>query len=138
MEIEPLSDFYNASGDALDWTYKLDNSKEIKVTPTINMSAKNYVFKFADDKDYFNVRYFEDIEKQYGAFNVDSQNQYAIKDNVMKLPFAQKLLIKIPLTATTFTDLIVPRQFQIKFKEDGSSEVVKQKGKPFIVQLGKS
>ena len=137
MEIEPLSDFYNASGDALDWTYKLDNSKEIKVTPTINMSAKNYVFKFADDKDYFNVRYTEDIEKQYGAFNVDSQNQYAIKDNVMKLPFAQKLLIKIPLTATTFTDLIVPRQFQIKFKEDGSSEVVKQKGKPFIVQLGK-
>ena len=137
MEIEPLSDFYNASGDALDWTYKLDNSKEIKVTPTINMSAKNYVFKFADDKDYFNVRYFEDIEKQYGAFNVDSQNQYAIKDNVMKLPFSQKLLIKIPLTATTFTDLIVPRQFQIKFKEDGSSEVVKQKGKPFIVQLGK-
>ena len=41
LEIEPLSDFYNASGDAIDWTYKLDKLKEIKVTPTINMSAKN-------------------------------------------------------------------------------------------------
>jgi hypothetical protein len=137
MEIEPLSDFYNASGDAIDWTYKLDKSKEIKVTPTINMSAKNYVFKFTDDKDYWNERYTEDIDKQYGEFIVDSQNQYAVKDNVMKLPFSQKILVRIPLNSTTYTDLIVPRNFQIKFKEDGNSEIVKKKGKPFLVQLGK-
>jgi hypothetical protein len=44
--------------------------------------------------------------------------------------------VNIPFDETTFTDLIMPRSFQVKFNEDGSSEVVFKKGKPFLVQLG--
>jgi hypothetical protein len=46
-------------------------------------------------------------------------------------------LVRIPIDDTTFTDLIVPRSFQVKFNEDGTSLIEKKKGKPFIVQLGK-
>ncbi len=136
LEIEPLSDFYNASGDAIDWTYKLDRSKEIKVEPTINFSAKNYNFNFEQDDDYWNTRYLDDVQEQYGSFLVQSQSQFATNDTDFKLPFSQKLLVRIPIDDTTFTDLIVPRSFQVKFNEDGSSVVEKKKGKPFIVQLG--
>jgi hypothetical protein len=136
LEIEPLNDFYNDSSDALIWTDIVDTSKPIKVVPTVNFSSKNYIFEFSNDDDYFNTRYFEDVQKQYGSFLVQSQNQFASDDTDLKLPFSQKLLVKIPLNETTYTDLIVPRAFQMKINEDGTTEMVTKKGKPFIVQLG--
>ena len=137
LEIEPLSDFYNASGDAIDWTYKLDRSKDIKIEPTINFSAKNYKFNFEQDDDYWNTRYLDDVQEQYGSFLIQSQSQFATSDTEFKLPFSQKLLVRIPEDSpSSFTDLIVPRSFQVKINEDGTSLVEKKKGKPFIVQLG--
>lgn len=137
LEIEPLSDFYNASGDAIDWSEKLDRSKEITIEPTINFSSKNYKFNFEQEDDYWNQRYFEDIERQYGSFEIQSQSQFATNDTQFKLPFSQKLLCRIPLdNAGNFTDLIVPRSFQVKFDESGNGTVEKKKGKPFLVQLG--
>jgi hypothetical protein len=137
LEIEPLSDFYNASGDAIDWTYKLDRSKDITIEPTINFSSKNYKFNFEQDDDYWNTRYLDDVQEQYGSFLIESQSQFATSDTQFKLPFSQKLLVRIPEDSpSSFTDLIVPRSFQVKFNEDGTSLIEKKKGKPFIVQLG--
>jgi hypothetical protein len=137
VEIEPLNDFYNAAGDAIDWTYKIDKSKDLTVTPTINFAAKNYKFNFEQDDDYFNTKYVEDVQKQYGQFLIESQSQFATNDASFKLPFSQKLLARIPEDSpSSFTDLIVPRSFQIKTNEDGTSTMEKKKGKPFIVQLG--
>lgn len=137
LEIEPLNDFYNSSGDAIDWSEKLDRSKEITIEPTINFSSKNYKFNFEQEDDYWNQRYFEDIKKQYGSFVVQSQSQFAVSDTDFKLPFSQKLLARIPEDSpSSFTDLIVPRSFQVKINEDGSTLIEKKKGKPFIVQLG--
>ena len=137
LEIEPLSDFYNASGDALDWSYLIDRSQEISVIPTINFSSKNYKFLFENDDDYWNTRYTDDVQKQYGQFIIESQSQFAVDDTEFKLPFSQKLLARIPEDSpSSFTDLIVPRNFQVKFNEDGTSAVEKKQGKPFIVQLG--
>jgi hypothetical protein len=137
VEIEPLNDFYNAAGDAIDWTYLIDKSKDITVTPTINFAAKNYKFNFEQDDDYFNTKYTDDIQKQYGQFLIESQSQFATNDASFKLPFSQKLLARIPEDSpSSFTDLIVPRSFQIKTNEDGTSTMEKKKGKPFIVQLG--
>jgi hypothetical protein len=139
VEIEPLNDFYNAAGDAIDWTYLIDKSKDITVTPTINFAAKNYKFNFEQDDDYFNTTYTDDVQKQYGQFLIESQSQFATNDASFKLPFSQKLLARIPEDSpSSFTDLIVPRSFQIKTNEDGTSTMEKKKGKPFIVQLGES
>jgi hypothetical protein len=137
LEIEPLADFYNASGDAIDWTYKLDRSKDLKIEPTINFSAKNYKFNFQQDDDYWNTRYLDDVQEQYGSFLIQSQSQFATSDTEFNLPFSQKLLVRIPEDSpSSFTDLIVPRSFQVKTSEDGTSTIEKKKGKPFIVQLG--
>jgi hypothetical protein len=131
IEIEPLNDFYNGSNAALDWTYLLDRSKEIKVTPTTNLAAKNYNFQFESDNDYWNSKYLNEYAEQYGSFLFDTQNQYATNNTDLKLPFSQKPLVVIPTT-----DLIIPRAYQVNFDESATGQVVPMKGKPFIVQLG--
>jgi hypothetical protein len=137
LEIEPLSEFYNPSGDAIDWSSKIDRSKEIMVEPTINFASKNYKFNFTQDTDYWNKRYQNDVNKQYGSFFIESQSQFSVNSTDFLLPFSQKLLVQIPGDSPgTFTDLIVPRSFDLKTNENGTSEIVLKKGKSFIVQLG--
>ncbi len=136
MEIEPLNDFYNSSADAIDWTAKVDYSKDMSVIPTINYASKNYVFRWDSDEDYFNAKYRTDIGKDYGNFQIASTNQFAQGDTEYTVPFSQKLLAQIPFSDGSFTDLIVPRTFQIQQNEDNTSEMQVIKGKPFIVQLG--
>jgi len=131
LEIEPLADFYNSSLDALEWSYLLDSSKEIKVTPTINFAAKNYNFEFETEDDYWNTKYTNEFSEQYGSFVLSSQSQYATETTTMKLPFSQH-----PLAVIDTTNLIVPRSYQINFDEFGNGQVVLKKGKSFIVQLG--
>ena len=131
IEIEPLNEFYNDSNAALDWSYLVDRSKEIKVTPTTNLAAKNYNFQFESDNDYWNSKYLNEYAEQYGSFLFDTQNQYATNNTDLKLPFPQKPLVVIPTTA-----LIVPRAYQVNFNESATGQVVPMKGKSFIVQLG--
>jgi hypothetical protein len=94
VEIEPLNDFYNAAGDAIDWTYKIDKSKDITVTPTINFAAKNYKFNFEQDDDYFNTTYTDDVQKQYGQFLIESQSQFATNDAVIQAAIQPKVIGK--------------------------------------------
>jgi hypothetical protein len=94
VEIEPLNDFYNAAGDAIDWTYLIDKSKDITVTPTINFAAKNYKFNFEQDDDYFNTTYTDDVQKQYGQFLIESQSQFATNDAVIQATIQPKVIGK--------------------------------------------
>lgn len=130
LNIEPSNSFYQGSNDPLDWTKLVDYSKEYKVTPTINFSPKEFNFLFENDLDYWNNRYLVDTSKQYGAKINVSPSQFATGETKFKMPFANKLLGQIP-----DTDIIVPRNFQVKTEEDGISEIVTRKGKPFLVQL---
>jgi hypothetical protein len=136
LEIEPLNDFYGDSSTALNWTDKLDYSRSLKVTPTINFASSAYQFKFAQDTDYYNSSYKEDTGDQYGSFMLESQNQFSKDTTEFTLPFAQKLLVNIPVDDVTYTNIVVPRSFQAKVNEDGTSSINVQKGKPFVVQLG--
>ena len=131
LEIEPLADFYNGSDKALDWTYLVDKSKEIKVTPTINFASKDYNFLFEKEDDYWNTQYVNAFIEQYGSFTLSSQSQYATDTTDMKLPFGQH-----PLALIDSTNLIVPRFYQVNFDEFGNGQIVLKKGKSFIVQLG--
>jgi len=133
LEIEPLADFYNGSDKALDWTYLVDKSKEIKVTPTINFASKDYNFMFESEDDYWNSKYVNGFAEQYGSFTLSSQSQYATDTTDMKLPFGQH-----PLALIDSTNLIVPRFYQVNFDEFGNGQIVLKKGKSFIVQLGEA
>jgi hypothetical protein len=132
LKIEPLIEYYKSPNEALQWTAKIDESKEIEVIPSINFASKNYSFRFADSDDYYNVLYFNNFGEQYGSFLLEAQNEYGKDNTVYQLPFAQKVLANIPINDTTFTDLITPQCWVIG--SDGN--VSPKQGKPFIVQIG--
>lgn len=130
LEIEPLSEFYNSSQDALDWTQLVDYSQELNVTPTINYASKEYNFNFKQDSDYWNTQYQNEFLDNYGEFQILSQSQYATDVTNMTLPFSQKPLVEI------HPSLIVPASYQINFDSAGAGQVVPKKGSAFIVYVG--
>jgi hypothetical protein len=130
LEIEPLSEFYNSSQDALDWTQLVDYSKELTVQPTINYASKEYNFDFKQDGDYWNTQYQNEYLDNYGEFQILSQSQYATQVTKMALPFSQKPLVEI------HPSLIVPASYQVNFDSSGNGQVVPKKGSAFIVYVG--
>jgi len=132
LNIEPLIEYYQSPNESLQWTQKIDESKDIEVMPSINFASKNYSFRFADSDDYYNQLYFDNFGEQYGSFLLEAQNEYGKDSTVYQLPFAQKVLANIPINDTTFTNLITPQCWVIG--SDGN--VSPKQGKPFIVQIG--
>jgi hypothetical protein len=130
LEIEPLSEFYNSSQDALDWTQLVDYSKELTVQPTINYASKEYNFDFKQDGDYWNTQYENEYLDNYGEFQILSQSQYATQVTKMALPFSQKPLVEI------HPSLIVPASYQVNFDSVGNGQIVPKKGSAFIVYVG--
>ena len=131
LEIEPLSNFYNGSQNALDWTQIIDYSKELNIEPTINYASKEYNFKFKQDGDHWNKEYQNAYLDNYGEFQILSQSQYATNVTDMSLPFSQKPLVEI------HPDLIVPASYQVNFDQSGNGQVVPKKGTAFIVYVGR-
>jgi hypothetical protein len=130
LEIEPLSEFYTSSQDALDWTQLVDYSQELNVQPTINYASKEYNFDFKQDADYWNTKYQNEFLDNYGEFQILSQSQYATQVTKMSLPFSQKPLVEI------YTSLIVPASYQVNFDANANGQVVPKKGSAFIVYVG--
>ena len=130
LEIEPLSEFYNGSQNALDWTQLVDYSQELSVTPTINYASKEYNFNFKQDGDYWNGKYQNEYLDNYGEFQILSQSQYATEVTNFDLPFSQKPLVELIGT------LIVPASYQVNFDQNATGQIVSKKGTSFIVHLG--
>jgi hypothetical protein len=130
LEIEPLSEFYTSSQDALDWTQLVDYSQELNVQPTINYASKEYNFNFKQDGDYFNTQYQNEFLDNYGEFQILSQSQYATQVTNMTLPFSQKPLVEV------HQDLIVPCAYQVNLDSVGNGQIVPKKGSSFIVYVG--
>ena len=130
LEIEPLSEFYTSSQDALDWTQLVDYSQELNVQPTINYASKEYNFNFKQDGDYWNTQYENEFLDNYGEFQILSQSQYATQVTNMALPFSQKPLVE------RHTSLIIPASYQVNLDSGGNGQVVPKKGSSFIVYVG--
>ena len=133
LNIEPLIEYYKSTNEALPFTAKLDEKEPIEIVPSVNYASKQYIFKWADDDDYFNTEYKNKFDEQFGSFTVYNQSQYASQNTVYQLPFSQKLMADIPLDDSIFTGIIVPRCLSV---QSGSAASPK-KAKPFVVQVGK-
>jgi hypothetical protein len=136
LMIEPFTDYYKPSNEALKVTAKLDEGELIEIVPSVNFASKRYLFNFAEASDFYNQKYKEEQGGQYGAFQLINEAQLVNSETKYLLPFQQVPLADIPVNETTFTGLIVPRLFTVKTDEIGVTSVLPYKGKPFIVQVG--
>lgn len=80
LYIVPQIQFYNTfAGDAVDWTYKVDYSKEIEVIPMGELTAREFLFTYKEDSDYYNSDMYK---KKYNE--VYGQKRYTVDNDFEK------------------------------------------------------
>jgi len=77
--ILPYKDWIDG-GNELDWTEKLDVSKDVQLKPTVDLQAKSLIF--SDDKsvDFMNALFEQQSGKVYGSQYVDNTDNDFGKD----------------------------------------------------------
>ena len=107
LRIEPMVE-YIASGNTLDWSQKLDLSKDIMYSPTTDLQKAKFTFTYAEDGDYFNSVY-KDSGRIYGRYEVTESdfeviNEFATGEEKVELTFAST-----PSAPVENTDVVVPK-----------------------------
>jgi hypothetical protein len=110
--IEPLIDFYSGN-TVVDWTSKLDLSKEISIRPVSQIEGKNYIFSYKEDKDYYNADYKSRWETIYGQKNIEIDNDFVKGQKKFEVIFAPT-----PSVGNSSNSMAVPRI--VKRNEDGT------------------
>jgi hypothetical protein len=107
LRIEPMVE-YIASGNTLDWSQKLDLSKDIMYSPTTDLQKAKFSFTYISDSDYFNSVY-TDNGRVYGRYEVTESdfeviNEFATGEEKVELAFAST-----PSAPVENTDVVVPK-----------------------------
>lgn len=94
LYLEPYVDFYdlNVSG-VVDWTYKVDRSRAIRLKPMSELNSRYYNFKFKQDSDYYNDLYKKTYNEGYGDYIYDSQFEFANDSTDLELIFSATPLV---------------------------------------------
>lgn len=125
--IKPYIDFYSVSSiDSIDWTYKLNREKVIKIRPMSEINAKIYEFKFKSDSDYYNDLYRKRYGEGYGDHTFDSEFEFAETKNSLELIFSAT-----PLVGYTGEQKVIPTIFkrnnEIEEKVDSNIRIMQSK-----------
>jgi hypothetical protein len=107
LRIEPMVE-YIASGNTLDWSQKLDLSKDIMYSPTTDLQKAKFSFTYTSDSDFFNSVY-TDNGRVYGRYEVTEAdfeviNEFATGEEKVELAFAST-----PSAPVENTDVVVPK-----------------------------
>ncbi len=90
--IEPRADYY--TGQSIDWTDKLDISKEFTISPMSALDAGEYHFKYVDDGDLLNKTYKDQFGRTYGDYSLKIDNDFVKSTKKIELIFAPTPLFK--------------------------------------------
>lgn len=92
--IKPYVDFYdlNVSG-VLDWTYKIDRAKPIRLKPMSELNSRFYAFKFKRDSDFYNDLYYSRHNNSYGDYEFDSSYESVKDRTTVELIFSPSVLV---------------------------------------------
>lgn len=121
VAIDDFNSFYEDTDDADNWTDKEDQSKVINVASAANIEGKIYNFKFAEDNDYYKLKYFNSHSIGYGdyAYSVPSTFKKGTKD--YQLSIAQSVPVQL-----LGTNIIIPRILSF---DEGTGVTSPHKGK---------
>jgi len=86
---------YIGSGDTLDWTTKVDNSKDILIYPTTDIQYRNFHITYKADGDAFNKLFTEKGGRVFGEYKLtvdnigeENVNDFATSEKKVELPFS--------------------------------------------------
>jgi len=101
ITIETREDFYTT--DVIDWSQKLDYSKEHNLTPTAVTNKQKYIYTYKKDADYYNKKYEASWLDIYGTRNIYLDNDFNKADHKTELIFSPT-----PLVGQLTNDRVIP------------------------------
>lgn len=102
--IEPYEDWI-AQGDIVDWTDKLDISKDIQLTPTTELQSENLLFTYKDGDDILNKLTKESADRTYGRKLIDqTNNDFAKGEEKVEIDF-----VATPSNLVADTSILIPK-----------------------------
>ena len=126
--IEPWAD-YIGTGSVIDWTSKLDLSKDVIYEPLFftQKSVINFTDK-GDDKDFLNVLNEDIFDETFGSLIVKSNNDYLSDERTIKTNVAPTPITQIERKNTSIgANFIIP---QIHAHEPGTNASYPVQHKP--------
>lgn len=79
--------------DYIDWTYKIDRSKPMKLKPMSELNGRYFEFKYKNDNDYYNEQYQKKYSQAYGTTIQDSGFDFAKDKQTAEIIFAPTPLV---------------------------------------------
>lgn len=121
LYIEPYSEWIG-DGNEVDWTEKLDISKDIQLQPTSDLQAKSLLFTDADGQDLFNKSFKELNSRTYGSLFVDNtENDFGKDTDEIKTIFTPVISSYIPSSGGGFSEI----DSCICYAEDETPEAIR-------------
>jgi len=125
--IAPFVDYYSTdSGEAIDWTYKMNRDKVIKIKPMSEVNSKIYNFNYKSDTDYWNDLYQKRYNQVYGSHIFDSEFEFASQTNTLTLIFAPT-----PIVGYDGEDKVYPTIF----KRTGNSPTFTEENIDSVIRI---
>ena len=90
IRIVPAVDFFGGTNSAatLDWSDKLDYSKDIEIEPPNRIEGKNYVYRYTPEADFYHALYQQEFGTGYGDMTYEVPNTWQQGDNVIEVGFS--------------------------------------------------
>lgn len=99
--IEPRDDFYN--NDVIDWSGKIDKSKDIEFLPMGALNSKEYLYTYKKDNDYYNNLYYNTWDEVYG------QADFIINNDFLKAEHKTEVIFSpTPSVGQSWYDRVIP------------------------------
>lgn len=108
--IVPQTQFYNTfAGDAVDWTHKVDYSKQAQIVPMGELTAREFLFTYKADTDYYNdTRYFKVYNEIYGQKRFVVDNDFEKDTTKIELIFSPT-----PSVQNTTNRRVIPHIYKV-------------------------
>lgn len=84
------------SADSIEWSNKVDHSKEISLKPMSELNARYFEFKYKEDDDYYNDEYQRRYNLTYADRREDSKFQFAEDSQNVEVIFSPSVLVARP------------------------------------------
>lgn len=82
------------TADSVDWSNKVDRSREITLKPMSELNGRYFEFKYEEDDDFFNDKYQSKYNQSYADRKEDSKYQFAEDSQKVEVLFSPSLLVQ--------------------------------------------
>lgn len=103
----------------LNWTYKVDRSKPIRLKPMSELNGRYFEYKYKSDTDYYNDQYQKKYSQGYADRIEDTGYEFAKDKQTAEIIFAATPLVGYP-----GEDKVLPSIFKLNNNVEDSTEHV--------------